>query len=135
MTKPRRITYFKTILQDRPGALLSVMKDLKSKNIGLLGLWGFGTETGRGDLYVIPKNPERLRNAWMTSSILLGEGSGFFFKGTDKRGVLVKYLEALAQVSANITAINAVSVGGHYGSFVWVPEGEIEKASQALGVK
>jgi hypothetical protein len=135
MANPQRVTYFKTILEDKPGALLSVLKDLKAKNLGLIGLWAFGTQAGRGELFVIPENPEKLRNAWRASSILIEEGTGIFLKGTDKTGVLVKSLEAIAQAGVNITAINAVAVGGRYGSFVWVPQDDYQKVSQPLGIK
>ena len=135
MAKPQRVTYFKANLEDKPGALLAVMQDLKSKNLGLTGLWGFATQPGQAQLYVIAKNPDKVRNAWKASGMLAEEGTGFFLKGTDKTGVLVKTLDAVASAGVNIVAIDGIAVGGRYGSFIWVAPADVEKAAQALGAK
>ena len=135
MAKAQRVTYFKANLEDKAGALLALAKDLKSENLGLIGLWGYGTSTGRGDVFAIPKSPEKLRNAWKQAGILVEEGTAFFLKGTDKTGALVKSLEAIAQAGVNITAMNALAVGGKYGSVVWVPQADVQKTAQALGAK
>jgi hypothetical protein len=37
MAKAKLVTYFKSALEDKPGALLAVAKDLKSKNLGQRG--------------------------------------------------------------------------------------------------
>lgn len=135
MAKPRLVTYFKTSLEDRAGTLLGVAKDMKSKNLGLLALWGFGTQTGQGELYCIPKNPDKFRNAYKPSGMRMEEGSGFFVKGTDKTGALVKTLETIAKEGINIAAIHAIAAGGNYGSFIHVAPGDVERTAKALGVK
>ncbi len=135
MAKPLRVVYFKASIEDKPGALLSIAKDLKSKNLGLVGLFGFGTAQGRAELYVIPKNAEKVRNAWKTSGINFEEGTGFFLKGADKTGVLVKSLEAIAQEGVNIVASGAIAVKGQYGSFLQVAQSDVEKTAEALGAK
>jgi hypothetical protein len=135
MATAQRVTYFKANLEDKPGTLLALAKDLKVKNLGLTGLWGYGTSTGRGDVFVIPKNPEKLRNAWKQAGILVEEGTAFFLKGADKTGALIKSLDAIAQAGVNIIAMNAIAVGGKYGSMVWVAQADVQKAAQALGVK
>lgn len=135
MAKPQRTTYFKANLEDKPGALLAVLKELKSKNLGLAGLWGYSTSEGKAELYVVAKNPDKIRNAWKTSGLLAEEGSGFWLKGTDKTGALLGTLEAMANVGVNIIAIDAVAVGGKFGSFVWVKPEDVERATKALGAK
>jgi hypothetical protein len=134
MAKPQRVVYFKASLEDKPGALLSVAKDLKSKNLGLVGFFGVDTAQGRAELYVIPRNAVKVRNAWKTSGINFEEGTGFFLKGADKTGVLVKSLEAIAQAGVNIVASGAIAVKGQYGSFLWVAQSDVEKTAQALGL-
>lgn len=135
MAKTLRVTYLMANLEDRPGALLKVMRDLKAKNIGLTGLWGFGTSEGRAQLFVTAKNSDKVRSAWQASGILAEEGTGFFIKGADRTGALLKDLEALASAGVNIHAIDAVSVGGKFGSFVWVNSADVERAAKALGAK
>lgn len=135
MAKPQRVVCFKASLEDKPGTLFSIAKDLKSKNLGLVGLFGFGTAQGRAELYAIPRNTEKVRSAWKTSGINFEEGTGFFLKGADKTGVLVKSLEAIAQAGVNIVGTGAIAVKGQYGSFLWVAQSDVEKTAQALGVK
>ncbi len=135
MAKVERVAYFMANLEDKPGALLAVMKALKSKNINLGGLWGFGTHEGKATLFVVPKNPDKLRKAWKASGSLAEEGMGFFIKGADRAGALNKSLESLAQAGVNIHAIDAISVGGRFGSFIWVAPGDIDRAARVLGAK
>lgn len=135
MAKAQRVIYFKASVEDKPGALLAIAKDLKSKNLGLVGLLGYGTAAGHAEDYVIPKNADKLRTAWKASGIAFEEGTGFFLKGADKTGVLVKSLEAIAQAGINIVGISALAVKGQYGAFLWVAQSDVEKTAQALGLK
>lgn len=133
MALAQRVTFLKANLRDQAGVLFGVMQDLKSRNIALKGLWGFGKRDGDAELYAIPKDPDKLRSAWQSSGLLAEEGTGFFLKGADKTGVLLKSLEALANI--NIKAITAAAVSGKYGAFIWVDSADVEKAAQALGAK
>jgi len=135
MPKPQKVTYLKANLVDRPGALLAVLKDLKAKNLGLTGLWGYATSEGKADLYVIAKSLEKVRNAWRGKGMLVEEGTGFWVKGTDKTGALLGHLQALADAGVNIIATDAVAVGGKFGSFVWVKPEDVEKSAAALRAK
>ena len=109
MAKPERVTYFKTTITDKPGALLAVAKELKVKNVGLIGCSGFDAQPGKAELYVLPKKPEKLRNIWKTVGIAFQEGTGFLVRGTDETGALLTTLEALAREGINITASSAVA--------------------------
>jgi prephenate dehydratase len=135
MAKAQRFISFKATLENKPGALLTVLQGFKSKNIGLVGLWGFATFEGKADLFVVSKNPEKVRTVLEASGILAEEGTGFFLKGTDKTGALLKTLQTLAAQNVNISALDAISVGGKYGSFIWVAPADVEKTAKALGVK
>ena len=135
MAKPQRVTCFKANIEDKPGALLAIMKDLKSKNMALIGLWGCATQPGKAELYVVAKNPQKLKAAWSASGTLAEERTAFLLKGTDKTGALLKPLEALAGAGVNISAADAIAVSGKFGSLVWVAPADVEKASQALGAK
>jgi hypothetical protein len=135
MAKAQRVIFMKVNLRDQPGVLLGVMQDLKSKKIALKSLWGFGKQDGGAELYAIAKDPEKLRNAWKSPDLPAEEGTGFFLKGTDTTGVLVKSLEALSHVNVNIRAINAIALSGKYGTIIWVDPADVEKTAQALGAK
>ena len=97
MSKPQRVTYFKINLEDRAGSLLSIAQDLKAKKIGLVGLGAQDVQFGKAEVYLIARNPDKLRNAWNASGMNFEEGTGFFVKGADTTGVLVATLDALAK--------------------------------------
>ena len=132
MATAKRMTYFKTQIEDKPGALLGLANELKEKNLGLLGLKGVA-QGRHGDVLVIPKNPEKLRAAWKSSGALIEEGVLFFLSGTDSTGALVPSLDALTKAGVNIVAIEAGAVGARFGAFLWVAPGDVEKAAQVLG--
>lgn len=132
MTTVARITYFLSNLENKPGALLRIMQDLKAKNIALAGLWGVETREKAGKLYVVPEDPDELKKAWEAVGLLTGEGTGFFITGENRTGVLNESLDALANAGVNINAIDAIAVGGQFGSYIWVDAADIEKAARAL---
>ncbi|MBI3940089.1 MAG: hypothetical protein HY315_04595 [Acidobacteria bacterium] len=131
MAKVERVSYFMADLDDKPGVLLKILQSLKAKNISLAGLWGFGTHGGKATLFVIARNPDKLRKAW-SAGLLAQEGTGFFVTGADRTGALIATLKALAEKGVNIHAIDAVAVGGRFGSFIWVKAEDVERAGQAL---
>lgn len=135
MAKPQRVTYFKVNLEDRAGSLLGIAQDLKSKKIGLVGLGGQGTQGGQAEVYLIAKDPDKLRNSWKSSGMTFEEGTGFFVKGEDRTGALVTPLDALAKAGVNIVKSEAMGVGGHYGLFIRVAPADVEKTAQALKAK
>jgi hypothetical protein len=135
MTKPQRVTYFKIDLQDRAGSLLGIAQDLKSRKIGLVGLGGQDVQEGRAEVYLIARDPEKLRKAWQTSGVKFEEGTGFFIRGADRTGVLVGTLETLAKAGVNIVMSEAMGVGGNYGFFLRVAPADVERTAQALKVK
>ncbi len=135
MAKPKRVTYFKTMLEDRPGTGLALMQSLKTKKINLVALWAYGTQTGQSEVYCIPKDMDKFRNFTKSAGITCWEGAGFLLKGEDKAGALIKSLETLANAGVNVTAIHAIAAGGKYGAFVKVPDADVDKAAKALGAK
>jgi|RhiMetdeSRZDD1v2_1073273.scaffolds.fasta_scaffold79057_1 hypothetical protein len=134
MAKIRRVTYFMANLEDKPGELLKIMQDLKVQKIGLKGFWGFGTHSGKAQLFVLAKKVEKLRKFWQESGLLAEEGTGFLIRGDDKTGAMIESLQALADAGLNIHAIDAIAAKGSYASFVWVQREDVEKAAEALGV-
>lgn len=135
MAKPQRVTYFKISLEDRAGSLLGIAQDLKSKKIGLIGLGGLGMQGGQAEVCLIARNPDKLRDAWKSSGMNFEEGTGFFVRGSDRTGVLVETLDALAKAGVNIVMSEAMGVGGNYGFFVRVAPADVERTAEALKAK
>jgi hypothetical protein len=134
MANAKRVTYFKAKIEDKPGALLALAKDLKAKNLGLIALKGVA-QADHGEILVIAKNPDKLRDDWRTSGILTEEGEAFILSGADKTGVLVASLDAVANAGVNIAAIEAVAAGANFGAVLWVAPGDLDRTAQALGAK
>jgi hypothetical protein len=131
----QRVIFVKAKLDDKPGTLLAVMQDLKARNISLRAIWGYAVQGGYSEICAVPRDMEKLRNTWKSAGILIEEETAIFLKGTDKTGVLLKSLEALAAANVNMKTINALAIGGKYGSIVRIDPADIGKAAQALGVK
>jgi hypothetical protein len=134
MAKAKRVTYFKAKIEDKPGALYGFVKDLKAKELGLLGLKGISQGT-YGELLVVAKSPEKLRAAWSAAGVLIEEGTAFYLSGVDKTGALQSDLDALAAAGVNVVATEAVAAGRSYGAIIWVDPADIEKTAKALGAK
>ena len=134
MATTKRVTYFKAKTEDKPGALLALANDLKAKNLGLIGLKGVA-QGGQGDILVIAKSPDKLREAWKASGTLIEEGTAFFVSGEDKTGALVAGLDALAKAGVNIVATEAMAAGGKFGAVIWVSPEDVDKSALALGAK
>lgn len=134
MSKAKRVTYFKAKIEDKPGSLLALAKDLKAKNLGLIALKGVG-QAGQGEILVIAKSPDKLRDAWQASGILTEEGTAFFVSGEDKTGALVASLDATTKAGVNIVATEAIAVGGKFGVILWVSPEDLDKTAKALGAK
>lgn len=135
MANAQRVTCFKLKIDDKPGALLAILKDLKAKNLGLGGLWATAADPGWTYLYVIPKNPEKVRNFWKGTPLAPEEGTAFYVKGTDKTGALLKTLESIAQAGVNLVQSDAIAVGGKYGTYFLVAAADVDRAAKALGAK
>ena len=134
MAKSKPVTYFKAKIEDKPGALLAVAKQLKAKNVGMTALWGYATQMGEAQMYCIPKDVEKFRNFAKTLGMSVEEGNGFFLKGADRTGALLKPLEAVAKAGVNIVALHSLAASGNYGAFLQVAPADIEKTGQVLGV-
>ncbi len=132
MATAQRVAYFRARIEDKPGALLYILKDLKAKNVSLAGLWASPAEPGWTDLYVIPKNPDKVRDFWMKSPLTPEEGVAFFLKGTDRTGALLTVLDAIAKESINLVRTEALAVGGKYGTFFFVAPADTDKASMVF---
>jgi len=134
MATAKRVTYFKAKIEDKPGALFDLAKDLKAKNLGLLSLKGVG-QGAHGEILVVAKSPDKLRTAWKGSGVLVEEGTAFLLSGVDKTGALVADLDVIAKAGVNVVATEAVAAGRSYAAILWVDPADVEKTAKALGAK
>lgn len=58
--------------------------------------------------------------------------SGFLLQGSDRVGAMTKTLKTLSAAKINITAMDAVSAGGHFAAIFWVKPKKVAKAAKLL---
>ncbi len=131
MATTKKLAYFKVLVDDKPGALLAIARELKDLNIDLVGLKGV-SHARQGDILLIPKNPDKLKTAWTDTGRIVEEGVLFYLSGVNTVGALERSLDGLARANINIAAIEAESVGTRFGAFVWVSPQDVEKAAKTL---
>jgi hypothetical protein len=134
MATAKRVTYFKARIEDKPGSLYDLVKNLKAKDLGLLSLKGISQGT-QGEILVVAKSPDKLRTAWTAAGLLTEEGTAFYLSGVDKTGALNVDLDAIAKAGINVVATEAVAAGRSYGAILWVDPADVEKTAKVLGAK
>lgn len=122
MAKWTRTTDFWIDLPDRPGELSRLAARLREADVNLLGLWGYGATQGRARFYCVPESAEQFRNFARSAELPVREGVTFYLTAPNKGGALVRTLEQIAKAGINLLAIQAVSIDGEFGCFLWAQE-------------
>ena len=61
-----------------------------------------------------------------------GPKKGFLVQGDDRTGACADLVGCLASAKINITAFDAVTVGGRYGAIFWVAPKDVKKAIKVV---
>jgi hypothetical protein len=132
----RRIEYFTVEVADQAGAAFQVLSTLKNAGVNLLVAVGFPTAKRKGQLSLVPADPQALSNAARLPGIKVGaRKQAFFIQGADRLGVVAELLKKLADAKINVTAFSATTAQqGGFGMILWVKPEDVAKASSALGV-
>ena len=130
----RTADYFYVLVPDKPGEGARILGELKSAGVNLVAYSGF--PSGRGaQLDVVPTDSAAFtavakRNKWQVK----GPKRAFLIEGDDRLGACADVLGRLAGARINVTAMDAVAVGGgRYGAILWVKARDVKKAASALG--
>ena len=102
--------------------------------INLLAFTGF-PQGRRSQMDFIPANPTTfLAVARGMKLRLRSKKIGFLIRGKDQRGAIAQVMSKLAVAKINVTAVDAVGVGGgRFGAILWVNQKDIQRAARALG--
>jgi hypothetical protein len=132
----RRIEYFTVEVPDEPGAGFGVLAKLKDAGVNLLAAVGFPKAGRKGQLSLVPADPQAFTAAASRSGITFGaKKQAFFIQGADRVGALAEVLKKLADATINITACSATAAQqGGFGMVLWVKPEDVAKTSKALGV-
>ncbi len=130
----RVVEYFYTTAPNKAGEGARALAILRDAGINLLAFSGF--PKGRGaQMDFIPADPAAFKQAAKKAKWkVVGPKRGFLLDGDDRVGAVADLLDRLGRAKINVTAIDAVSVGGgRYGAIFWVAPKDVKKAAALLG--
>ena len=130
----RTADYFYVMVPDKPGEGARILAELKSAGINLVAYSGF--PSGRGaQLDLVPTDPGAFQAvARQKKWKVKGPKRAFLIEGDDRLGACADVLGRLAGAKINVTAMDAVAVGGgRYGAILWVKARDVKKAASVLG--
>jgi hypothetical protein len=132
----RRVSYFYTTVDDKPGEAFTVLSALASHGVNLLALTAVPVGPMRTQLTLFPENPDHLvttaRQARMT---LDGPHRALLVQGDDELGALAGVHSRLSDARVNVYASSGVTDGrGSYGYVIYVKPDDYERAAQALEI-
>lgn len=132
----RKVSYFYTMVPNRPGNGARVLRTLADAGVDLLAYSGFPSG-GRAQLDFVPKDAGALQRAARRAGIRLSaRKTGFLISGTDRVGACASVVGKLAKAKINVTAMDGVSVGGgRWGALLWVKPRDVTRAARVLKAK
>lgn len=132
----RKVAYFYTRVEDRPGKAYELLAELASEEINLLAFSAVPYSTGVVELTVFPDNAAQLVEAarqrgWK----LAGPQHAFLIQSDDRLGAIASIHRLLNEAGVNIYASTGVTGGeGRYGYVIYVNEAQFDAAAVALDV-
>lgn len=135
--KIRKVSYYYTMVPNRPGRGAKILGALRTAKVNLLCFSGFPGSRGRAQLDFVPEDgPAFVRVARKAGVKLSSKKTGFLIDGTDRIGACANVIEKLAKAKINVVAMDAVAVaGGRYGAILWVKAKDVNRAAKVLGAK
>ena len=115
----KQVPDFWISLPDQPGELARLAARLREADVNLFGLWGYGATAGQAQFYCVPESAEQFRNFARSADLETRESATFHLTEPDRGGTLIKTLETIADAGISLLAIQAASIGGEFGCFLW----------------
>jgi hypothetical protein len=132
----RRIEYFYTSVNDRPGEAVRFLNALADVGVNLLAFTAVPNGLHQTQLTIFPEDSHRLTDqSERVGFAVEGPHSALLVQGEDVPGALVGIHERLFDAGINVFAANGVSGGsGSFGYVIHVRPAEFERAAEILGV-
>jgi prephenate dehydratase len=128
----KRAKYFSIAVEDKPGELARFARKMKTANINLSGVWGFGVGQGKAQIFAVPQDEEKFKQAAKAAGLSVKEGICFRLEGQDKVGALLDTLERVASEGVNLHALDALALEGRFAAYIWAQEKDVEKLGKVL---
>jgi len=135
-TRIRKVHYFYTTVEDRPGEAYQVLSGLADSGVNLLAMTAIPTGPMRTQLTLFPADSAQLRDvAGRVGMELDGPYPAVLVQGDDELGALAGIHERLYDAEVNVYASTGVTGGaGEFGYLLYVRPEEFERAAKALGI-
>jgi hypothetical protein len=132
----RKVFYFYTTVEDKPGEAYKLLTALADIGINLLAFTAVPIGPLHTQLSLFPDDKNQMMDqAKKTGLKLDGPYPALLIQGDDELGALAEVHESLYQAGVNIFASNGVSNGkGHYGYLIYVRPEDHDRASKVLGI-
>jgi hypothetical protein len=132
----RRVDYFHTTVQDRPGEALRFLSSLRELGVNLVAFTAIPVGLLQTQLTIFPDDTSRLEEEGRRGGFGLdGPHPAFLVQGADVPGAVVEIHERLYHAGINVYASTGVSGGqGSFGYILYVRPGDFERAAEALGL-
>jgi hypothetical protein len=133
----RRMDYFYTRVNDKPGQAARIVEALAADGVGMLAFSGFPGGKKKSQIVFVPEDAKAFKRAAKKMGLKISKTrTGFLLQGEDRIGALGRVLSKLADAKINMTAIDAVAAGsGRYGAILWVKQSKVKKAARAIGAR
>lgn len=132
----RRVKYFHTAVQDRPGEAYKLLSQLAEFGINLHAMTAIPMGPLRTQLTLFPEDAAKMESEGRKAGLSLdGPYLALLIQGDDELGALVGVHEQLYQANVNVVAATGVADGkGRYGYVLYFRPEDFEKAAAALEV-
>ncbi|MBX3027669.1 hypothetical protein KF840_22450 [bacterium] len=132
----RRVEYFTTTVQDRPGEAYKLLSQLADLGLNLVAFTAMPVGPLRAQLTLFPDDPLRMEDAARKAGLVLdGPHPALLVQGDDELGALARIHARIFEANVNVYACSGVADGrGTFGYVIYVKPEDYERAAAALAV-
>ena len=132
----RRVGYFTTTVQDRPGEACKLLSQLADLGLNLVAFTAVPVGPLHAQLTIFPDDPLRMADAARKAGLVLdGPHPAILVQGDDELGALARVHAKIFEANVNVYASSGVADGrGSFGYVIYVKPEDYERAAEALGV-
>jgi hypothetical protein len=132
----KRVEYYYTTVQDKPGEAYKLLNLLADRGINQLAFSAIPIGPNSTQLAIFPEEPAKLNSdAKLAGMSLDGPHHALLVQGDDKLGALAGIHQKLYEANINVYASSGVSDGkGGYGYLVYIKGEDFERAATTLGL-
>ncbi|MGD2217760.1 MAG: hypothetical protein PVJ64_13475 [Gemmatimonadales bacterium] len=132
----RRVSYFHTAVQDRPGEAYKLLTQLAEVGINLHAMTAIPVGPLRTQLTLFPEDASKMESEGKRAGLSFdGPYPALLVQGDDEPGALVGVHEQLYGANVNVVAATGVADGkGRYGYVLYFRPEDFDRAAAALEV-